>query len=184
MATRKKQLTGKEHVLSVLKSFDTLMVGTYEETGSDPSLHLRPMSLAKLEADGSACFLTHISTAKVDQALTPRRGQICGQSKRRYVWADGTFELSDDRARIAELWSTAFEVWFDGPEDPGIVLMVFHPETVEVWDSAGAKGIKYAFEAARALITGQKPEHRRQPRAARGRLAAVRRKKGDRRRRR
>jgi general stress protein 26 len=157
MATRKK-LTGKEHVLSVLKSFDTLMVGTYEETGDAPSLHLRPMAVARLEPDGSVCFLTHIATSKVDQALTPRRGQICGQSKRRYLWADGSFELSDDRARIKEMWSAGFEVWFDGPEDPAIVLMIFRPEQVEVWDSAGTKGLKFAFDAARALVTGEKPQ--------------------------
>ncbi|MBK7864603.1 MAG: pyridoxamine 5'-phosphate oxidase family protein [Archangiaceae bacterium] len=157
MATRKK-LTGKEHVMSVLKSFDTLMVGTYQETGSSPSLHLRPMAVAKLEDDGSICFLTSIATPKVDEALSPRRGQICGQAKRRHVWADGSFELSDDRERIRSMWSAGFDVWFDGPDDPQIVLMVFHPHDVEVWDNTGAKGIKFAFDAAKALITGEKPQ--------------------------
>jgi general stress protein 26 len=158
MATRrKKQLTGKEHVVDVLKNFDTLMVGTYEETGDEPLLRARPMAVAKVEDDGRIWFMTHIATQKVDQALSPRQGQVCGQSKKRWLAAAGHFELTDDREKIKELWSTGFEVWFDGPEDPAIVLMSFVPESVEIWDNAGTKGIKYAFEMARALLTGEKP---------------------------
>jgi general stress protein 26 len=155
---RRKKPLGPEHVHLLLKKFDTLMVGTYGETGDAPKLHARPMSVACVEDDSSIVFITNIDTEKVDEALSPRRGHVSGQSRRRYLSAIGTFEILKDPERLKQLWSKQFDIWFDGPEDPKAVLMIFHPEEVELWDSSGVKALKYAFQMARALVTGERPD--------------------------
>lgn len=155
---KRKKTLGPEHVHELLEKFDTLMVGTYEQTGDAPRLHARPMSVAHVEDDSSIVFFTAIDTGKVEEALSPRRGHISGQSRRRYLSAIGEFEIIKDVERAKALWKPQFSVWFDGPEDPKLVLMIFHPEEVELWDSSGVKGLKYAFQMARALVTGERPD--------------------------
>jgi general stress protein 26 len=157
MATRKPKVIGPKHVFKMLQKFGVLMVGTYEETGPQPKLRSRPMAVVHLDEDCTLTFATHIDTSKVAQALSPRRGQVSGQSRARFIAASGTFEVRHDPERVRQLWSKDLEVWFDGPDDPAIALMIFRPDEVELWDAAGAKGLKYAFEAARALVTGEKP---------------------------
>jgi len=163
MATRKSKKTGPEHVHDVLGDFDTLMVGTYEATGEQPRLRARPMAVAKLDEDCTLYFLSRIDTAKVDEALSPTHGTVVGQRRNRYLAAMGRFEVLKDTRKIAALWKASFGIWFEGPDDPSLVLLVFHPEQVEIWDSKGLKGVKYAFEVARALVTGQRPDRDEDP---------------------
>ncbi|MBL8953642.1 MAG: pyridoxamine 5'-phosphate oxidase family protein [Myxococcaceae bacterium] len=157
MATRTNKKSGPEHVHDVLEDFETLMVGTYEKVGDVPRLRARPMRVAKLDDDNTLYFVTSIDTSKVDEALVPGRGTVVGQRRNRYLSALGRYEVLKDTAMLKDLWNPAFNVWFDGPEDPTCVLMVFHPEEVELWDSKGLKGVKYIFDAAKALITGAEP---------------------------
>lgn len=65
-----------------------------------------------------------------------------------------------DRARIHAAWKPAAEVYFpEGADDPRICLLVFHPTDAELWDLSGTRGVRYLFEAARALISGERPQH-------------------------
>jgi hypothetical protein len=40
--------------------------------------------------------------------------------------------------------------------------MVFHPDEAELWDVSGTRGLKFLFDAARALLTGSTPDHDRE----------------------
>jgi len=57
------------------------------------------------------------------------------QSKNDYVSITGTANLSDDRAKIEELWSPMMKSWWDGPNDADLRLIRFVPEDAEAWDS-------------------------------------------------
>jgi general stress protein 26 len=66
-------------------------------------------------------------------------------------------DIVDDRARVRALWHDAWKVWFPlGKEDPEIILMHLRPESGEYWSTRGTAGIRYLFEAAKALITGER----------------------------
>ena len=54
------------------------------------------------------------------------------------------------------LTAPADKVYFpEGKDDPNLCLAVLHPEEVEYWDMTGPKGIRYLFEAAKALLSGE-----------------------------
>lgn len=169
MATHKKEqaaqawepTNGQHHLYELLKEFPTVMLGTFEQTGSTPSLVARPMSVSKLDEDCTISFITGIDTAKIDEALKARVGHVIGQSKTRFFTVRGQLTVSQDRARIRELWSKANEVWFQGPDDPKVALMEFRPEEAELWDVSGANGLRFVFEAAKALVTGEKMPNER-----------------------
>jgi len=147
----------RERLYEVLKEFDTLLLGTFEQTGAEPSLRARPMHVAHLEPDCTLYFITRDPSEKLDEALSTRRGHVFGQSSKQFVSMHGEVNLSVDRERIRALWKKSYEVWLNGPEDPHAVMVVFKPRDAELWDIAGAKGLRFLFESARALVTGEKP---------------------------
>ncbi|MHA6297396.1 pyridoxamine 5'-phosphate oxidase family protein [Devosia sp. CAU 1758] len=74
----------------------------------------------------------------------------------KYVVIAGEAVVSNDRAKIEELWTNFDKAWWDDASDPQIRLLKVTPEDGEVWDSpnmlvAGAKMLA-------AATTGAKPD--------------------------
>ena len=55
------------------------------------------------------------------------------------------------------------DVWFDGPKDPKACAIIFTPGEAELWDNTGIAGLKYLFQAAKSLATGDKPPRTEDP---------------------
>ncbi len=72
-----------------------------------------------------------------------------------YVTVTGEAEVSDDRAKIEELWTPFAKAWWDGPEDPNIRLVTVRPENAEIWEGPN-KLVAYAVMLT-AAATGAKP---------------------------
>lgn len=141
------------HFFEMLHEFDTATVITRGRTGE---LHGRPMAIAEVCDDGTLWFITSVDSTKVLEIRDDSRAMISLQSTLRFATINGHFELVADRAKVAELWKEPYRLYFDGQSDPEIVLLRFTPFDAEYWDSAGARGIKHAFEAAKAYLKGQK----------------------------
>lgn len=147
----------RTHLHALLAEFSTLMLVTQDDSSAGPALNGRPMAVAKLEDDCTLVFVTGVNSMKVKEALE-EDGAVVGQTKLRQVSLAGRFSISRDRARIAAVWSKAFDVWFPGgKDDPNACLIIFTPHQAELWDSSGAKGLKYLFDSAKALITREPP---------------------------
>ena len=145
-----------EKLHGLLEEFSTVMLGTFEQTGGQPSLRARPMAIARLDDDCTLYFITGVATDKVDEAISTGTGHAFGQSKTRYLWLRGQFEISRDRTLLRELWSKMNDVWFDGPDDPRAAVMILQPTEAELWDVSGTKGVRFLLESAKALLTGQR----------------------------
>ena len=72
-----------------------------------------------------------------------------------YVTITGEAEVSNDRARIEELWTPFAKAWWDGPDDPVIRLVTVTPDNAEIWEGPN-KIVAYAVMLA-AAATGAKP---------------------------
>jgi len=68
----------------------------------------------------------------------------------------GTAGASNDRARIAELWTAADRAWWDDAEDPAIRLLTVDPGDAELWK--GPNRIAAAARLALAAATGAKSD--------------------------
>lgn len=136
----------------ILKHFDNAMLTT---RSSDGMLRSRPMAIARTEENGDLWFFTSIEAGKVDEISTDPRCAAVMQGDRRYLSISGRAVLVRDQAKIDELWITAVEPWFEeGKEDPKVTLIRFEADEGEYWDNSGVKGLRYVFEAAKALWTG------------------------------
>ena len=121
-------------------------------------LRARPMS-AHLERDENAIyFLTDARRHKDEEiARDPNINlSFADTGGQKYVSVTGTASVSNDRARIKQLFSTPAKAWWDSAEDPNIRVLKITPDDAEYWDSPGSV-ISYVKMAA-AAITGTRPD--------------------------
>ncbi len=140
----------------LLKDFDTAMLVTQS---SAQQLRCRPMAVAKVADDSDIWFVTSLDAAKVSEVLSNPQVCVSMQKGRAYLSLSGKAEVVHDRAKIKELWSEAWKVWFpDGQTDASIALIHVDAQEGEYWDTSGLKGLKYLFKAGKAYLAGTKLE--------------------------
>jgi general stress protein 26 len=143
----------RETFLNVIKSFDVAMLAT-----KGGSLHARPMAVAEVTNEGVVVFVSSLESAKIYEIENDPRGFVTFQGSARYVSAIGGIHIDRNRAEIKRLWHENWRVWFpQGMDDPTICLLRFEIYQGEYWDMAGAKGVKYLFETAKAYFSGKTP---------------------------
>ncbi len=141
-------------LIDILKSFDTAMLASESHGG----IHARPMAVAAVEDDGKLFFVTDAASPKLSEIQAEPKVYVTAQAKNQFVALTGYARILVDKERVDELWKEAWKVWFPlGKDDPTIRLIEVSTVDAEYWDNSGAKGLKYAFEAAKAYIKGEKP---------------------------
>ncbi len=127
-------------------------------THDGDKLRARPMA-AHVDRDANAIyFLTDARRHKDDEiARNPNVNlSFADAGDQKYVSVTGTAEVSNDRAKIRELFSMPAKAWWDSAEDPNIRVLKVTPDDAEFWDSPGT-AISYVKMAA-AAVTGTRPD--------------------------
>ncbi len=135
----------EEKLWSALSSDRTVMLGL---NGLEDG-HARPMT-ALVEGDrGPIWFFTSQSNAVVENLARSDRAIAAFSAKNHDLFASihGTLSVDQDRGVIDRLWSPFIAAWFDGKDDPKLVLLRFDPEHAEVWlnESSMLAGVKMLF---------------------------------------
>ncbi len=148
----------REQLFSLLKDLSSVMMIS-SATGQITAARARPMSIARVEEDGTLYFLTSVETSKVDEVQSEEVGMCTGQSKTQYVSLVGRFQVVRDRALVEQLWSKMADAWFsEGKDDPKVRVLIFRPSAAELWDMSGAKGVGYLIDVAKAILGGTPPK--------------------------
>ena len=117
----------------------------------------RPMTAYVERNEGAVYFLTDARQHKDEEiAQTPAVNlSFADPGSQKYIWLSGTAAVSNDRAKIRELFSTPARAWWDSADDPNIRALKITPEAAEYWDSPG-KLVAYTKMAA-AIVTNTRP---------------------------
>jgi len=118
----------------------------------------RPMAAYVKRDDHCVFFLTDAGSEKVKEierypSVTAAFADTGGN---KYVAVTGDAAITDDRAKIKELWTPFAQAWWEGPEDPAIRLVTLNPDDAELWDSPN-KLIATAVMLT-AAVTGNRPK--------------------------
>ena len=73
----------------------------------------------------------------------------------KYVVVNGRAVVSNDRAKIKELFSPFAKAWWDSAEDPDIRLVTVTPDQAELWEGPGR--LVAGAIMLTAAVTGAKP---------------------------
>jgi general stress protein 26 len=121
-------------------------------------LRARPMR-AYLERDENAIYLLTDARRHKDEEIARNPGvnlSFADTGSMKYVSLTGTATISNDRARIKELFSTPAKAWWGSADDPNIRVLKVAPDDAEFWDSPGSV-ISYVKMAV-AAATGSRPD--------------------------
>ena len=122
---------------------------------------LIPMSHHADRGNNTLWFISGKGTdavAAVDDGPKPCAYVLSDNGKGLYAYLNGSMSISDDTAKLDELWSPAAAAWFDGGrEDPDIRLLSFKITKGEIWTTP-TSGVAFLFNVARAQLTGVQPD--------------------------
>jgi general stress protein 26 len=143
-----------ERVWELMKKIGFAMLVTRD----GEKLRARPMSAYLERESNTIYFLTDARRHKDEEiARNPNINlSFANASDQKYVSITGTAEVSNDRAKIKQLFSTPAKAWWDSAEDPNIRVLKITPDDAEFWDSPGSV-ISYVKMAA-AAVTGTRPD--------------------------
>jgi general stress protein 26 len=160
MATKQLSAAEKqEHLVELIKDFDTAMLVTRTEEGS---LRSRPLAIAEVNRDGDGqgymYFATALESGKVHEVEQDAHVNVCLQDGRRFVSISGVARVLRDRGLIERLYNEAWKVWFPkGKSDPSLAILEVDATAAEYWDQSGARGLAYLYETVSAYVHGRKP---------------------------
>lgn len=116
----------------------------------------RPMDAHVDEEAGAIYFLTDVDGGKVDQLEEFAETLVTFSAKMKFVSMSGRAAVSNDRAKIRELFEASAKAWWDSADDPDIRLITFTPEQAELWDSPNL--LISSVLMLTAAVTGAKPK--------------------------
>lgn len=150
-----KDLWNKEAVDKVkelVKQAETCFFCT--KVKSDESVGTRPMSVQEVDDAGNLWFLSAKDSHKNKElALDPIvKLYFQGSAHSDFLYLSGRALISDDKAKIKELWKPILKTWFtQGENDPRISVIKIEPSSGYYWDNKhgmAVAGVKMLIGAA------------------------------------
>ncbi len=144
----------RERVWELAKKINICMFVTWDGERQ----RARPLAANVMRDEHAIYFLTDVHGLKDDQIeefpIVTLAFADTGSHK--YVSITGEATVTDDRAKIAELWTPDNKAFWDSKDDPDIRLITVEPDDAEVWDSPGK--IVATVKMLTAAVTGSKVE--------------------------
>ncbi|WP_420392065.1 pyridoxamine 5'-phosphate oxidase family protein [Acuticoccus sp.] len=150
MSTDEHEMVWKE-----ISRIETCMMVTHD----GGAMRARPMVGTPDRGADTIWFIANRKDHKDDEVLADPR--VCltyvDSEKNTYVSVSGEGTVSEDRAKLKELWTTSVDAWFEGgPEDPNAILIAVRPEMAEYWDNPNSDFI-VALKMLTASVTDDEP---------------------------
>ena len=115
-----------------------------------------------VDDDDPAPVIWFITAKDTDLAKSATKGAtaeyiVSSNDEALYARIDGRISLSNDAAKLDELWNGVAAAWFeDGQQDKDVQLIRFDLTEAEVWVTGGS--LKFLYEVAKAHLTDSKPD--------------------------
>ena len=132
-----------------------IRVAMLTSIGEDGRLYSRPMYTQEVERGDGLWFFTSKSSAKSEQVTRHEEVNVSyvDTHKNVYVSVAGSAHIIDDAEKERELWNPMNKAFFEGLDDPELVLLHVDPERAEYWDAPAGK-MRQLFNLAKAAVGG------------------------------
>lgn len=147
----------------------------------DGMLVTRPMATQDRGPLADLWFVTNIDTHKIDELKADPNVSLgyYDSNSREWISVSGTATITQDRAKIRELYAPDWKFWFSdeggerdgGPDDPRLALILVDTKLVTYMKASSKPRV--LFEMARSMATGEAPELGREERLSHEELAGA-----------
>ncbi len=143
-----------DRVWELAKKIDICMFDTWDGERQQA----RPLSSRVFRDEHAIYFLVSAGSNKIGQIEQYPVVNLAyaDTGSMKFVSITGQAAVSNDRAKIKDLWSAFDKAWWDDEKDPDIRLITVSPESAELWDSPN-KAIAFSAMLVSA-VTGAKPK--------------------------
>lgn len=111
---------------------------------SSANFSTRPMAVQDTDDEGNLWFLSSVDSHKNEDIQQNRSVQLLfqGSPHSDFLSVHGTATISQDKAKIKELWNPMIKTWFtEGVDDPRITVVKVEPTEGYYWDTKHAQVI-------------------------------------------
>lgn len=125
----------RDRIWELAEKIDIGMLTTWD----GEQQHSRPLSARVRRDEHAVYFLVDVSGEKNPQ-IEHFPAVSCAwvdNGNYKYAVMSGQARLSNDRAKIAELWTDSDKAWWEDKTDPTIRVLTLLPDNGELWDSPG-----------------------------------------------
>jgi general stress protein 26 len=142
-----------DRVWELMNKISTCMLTTHD----GDHIRSRPMT-AFVRRDEDAVYFFGDAHQHKDAEIerNPNVGLAFADGQK-FVSVTGHASVSQNTAKIKELWSPAVKAWWDSPDDPNIRLLTVTPDDAEFWDGPGK--IIGTIKMAAAAATNARPDY-------------------------
>jgi len=121
-------------------------------------LRSRPMAAYVRRSDNAVYFLADARHHKDDDIR--HYAKVClafaDLGNQKFLSLSGPADVSADRAKINDLWSTPAKAWWDSPDDPNIRVLKITPDEAQYWEGPGK--VVSTVKMAIAAMSGNRPD--------------------------
>ncbi len=144
----------EDRVWALMKKIGFCMLST--RVGDN--IRARPMAAHVVPKDHAVYFLADAASEKDSEIDSNPNVSLAfaDASANKYVAATGRAVVSNDRAKIHELWSTPAKAWWDNADDPQIRVIKVSLIDAQYWDSPGT--IVSTIKMLAAAVGNQRPD--------------------------
>ena len=139
-----KELTGKA---------STCFFCTNVKTGMP--FATRPMAIQEVDDEGNIWFLSANDSHKNQEIMVDSFVQLLfqGSDYSDFLSLHGLATISEDKAKIKELWKPILKTWFtEGEDDPRISVIKFDPDGGYYWDTKHNMAVGLVKRIAGAIM--------------------------------
>lgn len=143
-----------QRVWDLARKINTAMLTTWD----GKALHSRPMGAHIKPEENAIYFLADKRHHKDDEikSFPTVNLAFADASDQKFVSITGEASVSDDRAKIKDLFNVWAKAWWNSADDPNICLLKIVPTQAEYWDTPGK--IVSSIKMAVAAVSNSRPD--------------------------
>ena len=122
-----------DRVWELMDNISTCMLTTHD----GGRIRSRPMRAFVRRDEDAVYFLGDADQHKDAEIERNPNVGLAFADGQKFVSVTGQASVSQDKAKIKELWSPAVQAWWDSPDDPNIRLLTVTPDDAEFWEGPG-----------------------------------------------
>ena len=160
-------MTTEKKLDELYELIDKMEIAMMTTRSPEGRLVTRPMDTQQQEKDADLWFVTGISADKIDDIKHDPNVNLgyYDSGTREWVSVSGTATVTQDRAKIHELYKFDWRAWFGdeggakdgGPDDPRLALIFVDTETVHYMKAKHSRPVTL-FEIAKGMVMGERPD--------------------------
>jgi general stress protein 26 len=147
--------TGYARIWETIEKVGICMLTTRTASGD---FRARPVAPRLDRANECLYFLTDARSSKEHEIrIDSNVGlTVIDESAKAYISLTARAALFADVPKAKELWTETDSMWWQGPEDPNLVIIRANLLTGEIWDGPALKAVEL-FEFLKFRVTGSEP---------------------------